>query len=254
MFKMLDFSDPKRTSSNVEYINTMINTYTAAGMVCTIDDLLATLPHITIPLINVMQYRLGYFNVKKVLESMQKSYLKNELDRNAFWLEIATCKRAQTFSIADNPKNAVMNRYRNIKSADGHGYELRTQFKESNYINATVYDFNGRKYIATQGPLKNTVSHFWMMVMENKSSSIVQLANWVEGGKAKVFKYLPEISPDGKCAPLLTDADDSGNRIRVMIKRRHRLGNPADNGSTSALLMSLLNVQLLSQGNWLRNY
>ena len=72
--------------------------------------------------------------------------------------------------------------------------------KKDDYINASyVYTpKRTRRYIATQGPLENTVEQFWRMVWENISTSkpdtvstIIMLTRVVEGGIEKCFPYWP---------------------------------------------------------------
>ena len=44
------------------------------------------------------------------------------------------------------------------------------------------YRNHPRQYIATQGPMDNTVEDFWRMVWENKSEVIVMATNFQERG------------------------------------------------------------------------
>ena len=46
--------------------------------------------------------------------------------------------------------------------------------------------------VFTTGPLPNTTVDFWRMVWQERSQSIVMLANLVEGNRIKCHKYWPE--------------------------------------------------------------
>nr|CDS25609.2 tyrosine protein phosphatase non receptor type [Hymenolepis microstoma] len=62
------------------------------------------------------------------------------------------------------------------------------------YINANYVKVNevpSRRYILTQGPLPQTVGHFWQMVLEQKSRVIIMLNRFTEKGTLKCFNYFP---------------------------------------------------------------
>lgn len=49
-----------------------------------------------------------------------------------------------------------------------------------------------RRYILTQGPLSDTVGHFWMMIWEQNSKAILMLNKLVEKMQIKCHRYWPE--------------------------------------------------------------
>ena len=51
---------------------------------------------------------------------------------------------------------------------------------------------SGREYIATQGPMPNTVGDFWRMVWQTNAQTIVMLCNVKEDGWTKCAKYWPD--------------------------------------------------------------
>ena len=61
----------------------------------------------------------------------------------------------------------------------------------NDYVNASPCGPSGREYIVTQGPLPNTIEHFWRMVMAARSPRIVMLCGLVEGRQAKCAAYFP---------------------------------------------------------------
>uniref|UniRef100_A0A7N6FJI2 Receptor-type tyrosine-protein phosphatase kappa n=1 Tax=Anabas testudineus TaxID=64144 RepID=A0A7N6FJI2_ANATE len=68
----------------------------------------------------------------------------------------------------------------------------------SDYINANYIDVSGNgyqrpsHYIATQGPVHETVYDFWRMVWQEQSACIVMVTNLVEVGRVKCYKYWPD--------------------------------------------------------------
>ncbi len=67
------------------------------------------------------------------------------------------------------------------------------------YINASFVQVDAvpnRKYILTQGPLQQTSEHFWQMIWEQKSPSIIMLNRIIEKGMVKCFPYFPQPEHD----------------------------------------------------------
>jgi protein-tyrosine phosphatase len=99
-----------------------------------------------------------------------------------------------------------VNRYTDVIPYDSTRVILRSSCQNSNvqnddYINASyVYTpKRSRRYIATQGPLENTVHQFWTMVWDHVSptppsetSTIIMLTQLTEGGSEKCAQYWPK--------------------------------------------------------------
>src|SRR5260221_13780939 len=85
------------------------------------------------------------------------------------------------------PEHKSKNRYGNLLPYDHSRVPLDANDDDgtSNYINANYVDGykSPNRYIATQGPLLNTISDFWKMIWQTDSHQIVMLTNLDEGGK-----------------------------------------------------------------------
>ncbi|XP_018597845.1 receptor-type tyrosine-protein phosphatase T isoform X2 [Scleropages formosus] len=100
---------------------------------------------------------------------------------------------------AKKDENRNKNRYGNIiaYSTDDHT-RVRLQLLDgdphSDYINANYIDgyHRPRHYIATQGPMQETVRDFWRMIWQENSASIVMVTNLVEVGRVKCVRYWPD--------------------------------------------------------------
>lgn len=99
----------------------------------------------------------------------------------------------QTFNEAKIEKNRILNRYEDVLPFDNTLVQLRLPNSNKQYINANLVKFEAAKscYILTQGPLCNTVSHFWKMVWQENSNAVIMLNKLVEKGRAKCFRYFP---------------------------------------------------------------
>lgn len=49
-----------------------------------------------------------------------------------------------------------------------------------------------RKYILTQGPLRETIGHFWLMIWEQNTKAILMLNKLLEKKQIKCHMYWPE--------------------------------------------------------------
>ncbi|XP_035384417.1 receptor-type tyrosine-protein phosphatase mu-like [Electrophorus electricus] len=97
---------------------------------------------------------------------------------------------------AKKDENRMKNRYGNIIAYDHSRVRLQSLEGEqsSDYINANYVDGYHRPnhYIATQGPMQETVVDFWRMVWQENTATIVMVTNLVEVGRVKCCKYWPD--------------------------------------------------------------
>ncbi|VDQ10856.1 unnamed protein product [Trichobilharzia regenti] len=66
--------------------------------------------------------------------------------------------------------------------------------RDGDYINASfvsIPDVPSRKYILTQGPMQQTVNHFWLMVWERQCPAIIMLNRFIEKGSLRCHPYFP---------------------------------------------------------------
>ncbi|ORX68488.1 receptor/non-receptor type protein-tyrosine phosphatase, partial [Linderina pennispora] len=92
------------------------------------------------------------------------------------------------FTISAGLELGSKNRYTNIWPFDGNRKRAASDYVNASYISY----FDGPLYIATQGPLPDTVNDFWKMVWEHHSRVIVMLTKEFEGNRAKCHHYWPK--------------------------------------------------------------
>ncbi|XP_022448087.1 receptor-type tyrosine-protein phosphatase T isoform X4 [Delphinapterus leucas] len=101
-----------------------------------------------------------------------------------------------SWDTAKEDENRNKNRYGNIISYDHSRVRLLVLDGDphSDYINANYIDgyHRPRHYIATQGPMQETVKDFWRMIWQENSASIVMVTNLVEVGRVKCVRYWPD--------------------------------------------------------------
>ncbi|KAH8379118.1 hypothetical protein KR009_003130 [Drosophila setifemur] len=101
--------------------------------------------------------------------------------------------KEQQFSTSESERqqNRGLNRYRDVNPYDHSRIVLKRGSVD--YINANLVKLEsaGRQYILTQGPLEDTVAHFWLMIQEQKSSAILMLNKLMEKKQIKCHLYWP---------------------------------------------------------------
>lgn len=147
--------------------------------------------------------------------------------KEGFWeefehLQHQECKVLFDRKIGQLDRNMLKNRYKNIlpydytrvilkkpksfnneNNSQNHDHSLEPT---SDYINANIIKLveddttiglktkpvpHSKIYIATQGPLPNTVDDFWWMVWQEKSECILMVTKEVERDKNKCYRYWP---------------------------------------------------------------
>ncbi|XP_039616967.1 tyrosine-protein phosphatase non-receptor type 12-like isoform X1 [Polypterus senegalus] len=98
-------------------------------------------------------------------------------------------------NVGEKEENVKKNRYKDILPFDHSRVKvtLKTSDQDTDYINANFIKGTQRSqaYIATQGPLANTVIDFWRMIWEYKVAIIVMACREFEMGRKKCERYFP---------------------------------------------------------------
>lgn len=132
--------------------------------------------------------------------ALSMSRLENLLDTGNVMLAFDKLYRKNaSMSIAEAklPCNSPRNRYRDISPYDLTRVRLRDW--ETEYINAShiIMKINNteilNRYIASQGPLRNTSGDFWAMVWQQQSTLLIMVTTTVERGMVKCFQYWPDL-------------------------------------------------------------
>ncbi|CAB3405670.1 unnamed protein product [Caenorhabditis bovis] len=87
-------------------------------------------------------------------------------------------------------KNSEKNRYSDQMCIDATRVILKNRDPDNDYINASWMTMpDGRRWISTQGPIKNTVEDFWHMIYTEKVKVIVMLCQFQEDKVEKSREY-----------------------------------------------------------------
>nr|XP_020859764.1 LOW QUALITY PROTEIN: receptor-type tyrosine-protein phosphatase H [Phascolarctos cinereus] len=132
-------------------------------------------------------------------ENLAAYVLENQKDSNYGFAEeyqqLTLEGTGQLQAAALAPENKSKNRFSNVLPYDWSRVPLQPTPGDpsSDYINASFVPglVGPREYIATQGPLPQTMSDFWHLVWEQQSHTIVMLTNCVESGLVKCEHYWP---------------------------------------------------------------
>lgn len=118
-----------------------------------------------------------------------------DIDSDGQWqklyLEIRNQSHECPYKVAKYPENRNRNRYRDVSPFDHSRVKLEST--ENDYINASLVVMGEaqRSYILTQGPLRNTCGHFWLMIWEQKTKAVIMLNRVIEKGSEKCAQYWP---------------------------------------------------------------
>ncbi|KAF6028141.1 hypothetical protein EB796_013539 [Bugula neritina] len=97
--------------------------------------------------------------------------------------------------------------------------------EESDFINASYisgYAPGSPKFIASQGPTAATIDDFWLMIWQQKTSSVVMVTNVVEERKHKCDQYWPDDTSTelryGDITVSMVSADEWADYMVRMLK------------------------------------
>ncbi|CAH8870383.1 unnamed protein product [Trichobilharzia szidati] len=139
-------------------------------------------------------------------------------------------------------ENRWKNRYRDVSPFDSTRVFLYNA-RDGDYINASfvsIPDVPSRKYILTQGPMQQTVNHFWLMVWERQCPAIIMLNRFIEKGSLRCHPYFPhnggssvlKLSDVG----LIVELEEETN-TKLFIQRKFNITNSETNETHRVLHM-----------------
>ncbi|XP_026040076.1 tyrosine-protein phosphatase non-receptor type 2a [Astatotilapia calliptera] len=150
-----------------------------------------------------------------------------DIDSSGRWQNLYNEIRNQaseySYKVAKLPVNRNLNRYRDVSPYDHSRVKLENS--ENDYINASLVDVEEaqRAYILSQGPLRNTCGHFWLMIWEQSCKAVIMLNRVIEKGSEKCAQYWPtteelqmSFTDTGFVVRLLSEEDQSYFTIRLL--------------------------------------
>ena len=138
-----------------------------------------------------------------------KSTIEREFHSREYWCDIKKAGWKNLFrelEVSLEFTGAELELHYDVECLDRNRYRTVLPYKqtrvklsntENDYINASFVTLEepevNRSYIVTQGPLENTIGHFWQMVWEQRSVGIVMLCKCVEEDMNKCAHYWPAV-------------------------------------------------------------
>ncbi|AWO97108.1 putative tyrosine-protein phosphatase non-receptor type 2-like [Scophthalmus maximus] len=158
-----------------------------------------------------------------------------DIDSSGRWQNLYNEIRNQAseypYKVAKLPANRNLNRYRDVSPYDHSRVKLENS--ENDYINASLVMMEEaqRAYILSQGPLRNTCGHFWLMVWEQCCKAVIMLNRVIEKESEKCAQYWPtteelqmSFTDTGFVIRLLSEEDRSYYTIRLLELQNTKTG------------------------------
>uniref|UniRef100_A0A673I7U7 protein-tyrosine-phosphatase n=1 Tax=Sinocyclocheilus rhinocerous TaxID=307959 RepID=A0A673I7U7_9TELE len=143
--------------------------------------------------------------LKRFIEALRSGEQKGEDNFSSDFMRLrrlSTKYRTEKIyptNVGEQEENVKKNRYKDILPFDHSRVKLtlKTSNQDTDYINANFIKGIGgpEAYIATQGPLPNTVLDFWRMIWEYKVV-IVMACREFEMGRKKCERYFPQFGDE----------------------------------------------------------
>ncbi|XP_069048529.1 tyrosine-protein phosphatase non-receptor type 12 isoform X3 [Lepisosteus oculatus] len=142
--------------------------------------------------------------LRKFIQGVQAMRSRDQRGEDNFGSDFMKLRRLSTkyrtekiypTNVGEREENVKKNRYKDILPFDHSRVKvtLKTSTQDTDYINANfIKGMHGPEaYIATQGPLANTLIDFWRMIWEYKVAVIVMACREFEMGRKKCERYYP---------------------------------------------------------------
>lgn len=183
-------------------------------------------------------------SIAKVETLMKNKLLSSaKLCRKEFLqLEVESTKQQQDITkFTAALQNMKLNRYcdvlpytENVAWIEGSVHKSKRYVNASPLSVSTGSDGRNASYIATQGPLRDTRTDFWKMVLQQRPCAIVMLTNFVERDIDKCSKYFAE--PEGlkKLFDSLVVKTVSQQHLSEDLKKRMLLVYDKKNSNSSS--------------------
>ncbi|MBN3320768.1 PTN12 phosphatase, partial [Atractosteus spatula] len=142
--------------------------------------------------------------LRKFIQGVQAMRSRDQRGEDNFGSDFMKLRRLSTkyrtekiypTNVGEREENVKKNRYKDILPFDHSRVKvtLKTSTQDTDYINANfIKGMHGPEaYIATQGPLANTLIDFWRMIWEYRVAVIVMACREFEMGRKKCERYYP---------------------------------------------------------------
>ncbi|RMX56715.1 hypothetical protein pdam_00015776 [Pocillopora damicornis] len=145
---------------------------------------------------NISEYKHGTIPVENFAAHVKLLHTDGDYRFNQEFESLQSVHvKSKTWINSEKPENQSKNRYNNIVAYDHSRVILSLTENEpdSHYINGNYVDSFKKvnAYIATQGPMANTIKDFWRMVWEQNCTVVVMITNIIEKGRHKCAMYWP---------------------------------------------------------------